>query len=120
MARCRITQPSPRTGMAGWGVGIALGISSDWRTDGASLALLREILSQRGSEPVQRPVNLVAGDYKWRGDADHVFMGVLGKDAPALKCLAVATCTAGFRVKLDRQHQTTAAYFTDRVGANAP
>jgi hypothetical protein len=36
-------------------------------------------------------------------------MGVLGKDAPALKCLAVATCTAGFRVKLDRQHQIAAA-----------
>jgi hypothetical protein len=40
-------------------------------------------------------------------------MGVLGKDAPALKCLAVATCTAGFRVKLDRQHQIAAA--TSRI-----
>jgi hypothetical protein len=46
---------------------------------GASLATLREILSQRGSKPVKRPVNLVAGDYKRWGDADHVFVGALAR-----------------------------------------
>jgi hypothetical protein len=64
----------------------------------------REILLQGGSDLLQRPVDLIAGDHKWRGDADRVLMGVLRKDASALQCLAVATCAACFRVKLDRQH----------------
>jgi hypothetical protein len=35
-------------------------------------------MPQSGSDLLQRPVDLIAGDYKWRGDADCVFMGVLG------------------------------------------
>src|SRR5713101_7130820 len=80
----------------------------------------REILPQRGSDLLQRPVDLIAGDHKWRGDADRVSMGVLGKDASALQRLTVATCVACFRVKLDRQHQPASAYLTDRIGADAP
>ncbi len=44
----------------------------------------REILPQGGSDLLQRPVDLIAGDHKWRGDADRVLMGVLRKDASAL------------------------------------
>src|ERR1700694_1871454 len=64
----------------------------------------RKILPQGAFDLLQRPVDLIAGDHKWRGDADCVLMGVLRKDASALQCLAVATCAACFRVKLDRQH----------------
>jgi hypothetical protein len=64
----------------------------------------RQIVPQSGSDPLQRPVDLIAGDHKWRADADCVFMGILGKDPPALERLAVATRIARFRVKFDRQH----------------
>src|SRR5882724_9404372 len=80
----------------------------------------REILPQRGSDLLQRPVDLVAGDHKWRGDADGVSVGVLGKDASALQCLTVATCIACFRVKLDRQHEPASAHVTDGIAADAP
>src|SRR5258708_13163072 len=80
----------------------------------------REILPQRGPDLLQRPVDLVARDHKWRGDADRVSMGVLGKDASALQCLTVATCIACFRVKLDRQHEPASAHVTSRVAPDAP
>jgi hypothetical protein len=38
----------------------------------------REIMPQGGFDLLQRPFDLIAGDHKWRGDADGVFMGVLG------------------------------------------
>src|SRR5258708_34590328 len=79
----------------------------------------RETPRQGSSDPVQRPVDLVAGDHKWRRDADGVNVRVLGKDASTLQGLAVATCAAGFRVKLDRQHQPAPAHLADGVGADA-
>src|SRR6202158_4501719 len=79
----------------------------------------RKILPQRGSDRLQRPVDLIAGDHKWRGDADRVFMSVLRKEACSLQCLTIATCTACFRMKLDCQHQSPSAHLTDRVGADA-
>src|ERR1700692_3313120 len=51
----------------------------------------REIVPQSGFDPLQRPVDLIAGDHKWRADADRVFMGILGKDPPALERLTIAT-----------------------------
>src|SRR6202140_2407384 len=79
----------------------------------------REILLQGGADLLQRPVDLIAGDDKRRGDADCVFMSVLGEDASALQALAVAARPAGFRVKLDRQHQAASAHLADGVGADA-
>src|SRR3979409_2343737 len=79
----------------------------------------REIVPQRGCDPLQRPVDLIRGDHKRRRDPDRVSMGVLGKDASALQGLAVATYIARFRVKLDRQHQPASAHLPDRVGADA-
>src|SRR5258705_13647204 len=64
----------------------------------------REILRQRGADLLQRPVDLIAGDHKWRGDADRVHVRVLGKGASALPCLTVATRAARFPMKPDRQH----------------
>jgi hypothetical protein len=77
-------------------------------------------LPERSSDPLQRPVDLVAGYHKWRGNADCVSMGILGKDASTLQRLRVATCVACFRVKLDRQHQSASAHLADRVGTDAP
>ena len=77
-------------------------------------------LPERSFDPLQRPVDLIAGYHKRRGDADRVFMGILGKDAPALQCLTVATRVACFRVKFDRQHQPAPAHLADRIGADAP
>src|ERR1700682_905053 len=57
----------------------------------------REIVPQGGCDPLQRPVDLIGGDHKWRRDADRVAMGVLGKDASALQGLAVAAGVARFR-----------------------
>jgi len=63
-------------------------------------------MPQSGSDLLQRPVDLIAGDHKWRGDADGVFMSVLSKDASALECLTVATCIACFRVLFERTADT--------------
>src|SRR5262245_33820719 len=41
----------------------------------------REILPQSGGDLFQRPVDLIAGDNKRRGDANRVPMCVLGEDA---------------------------------------
>jgi hypothetical protein len=51
-------------------------------------------LPERSADPLQRPVNLVAGYHKWWGNTDRVSMGILGKDASALQRLTVATCVA--------------------------
>ena len=45
----------------------------------------RKILRQDRGELLERPVDLVAGDHQRRGDADRVFMGILGEDALALE-----------------------------------
>jgi len=58
---------------------------------------------QSGSDPLQRPVDLIAGDHKCRANTDCVLRGILGKDHPALQCLTVETRMACFRVKFDRQ-----------------
>jgi hypothetical protein len=51
----------------------------------AAEATSRKILRQDRGELLQRPVDLVAGDHQRRGDADRVFMGILGEDALALE-----------------------------------
>ena len=79
----------------------------------------REILPQSGGDLFQRPVDLIAGDNKRRGDANRVLMRVLGEDASGLQGLTVSTCTTCFRVKLDGQHQPASAHFPDRVAADA-
>src|SRR5258706_15593891 len=65
----------------------------------------REILRQRGADLLQRPVDLIAGDHKWRGDADRVPVRVLGKGASALPCPTVATRAAGVRLEPHPPHQ---------------
>jgi hypothetical protein len=57
-------------------------------------------MPQGGSDRLQRPVDLIARDYQWRGDPNGVVMGVLGEDASALQGLTVAARIAYFRVKL--------------------
>jgi hypothetical protein len=80
----------------------------------------RQITPQNGSDPLQRPVDLIAGNHEWRGDADRVSMGVLGKNPPALQRFTIATRIASFRVEFDRQHQPTPTHLTDLIGAYAP
>src|SRR6266436_9421008 len=88
--------------------------------DGCRALPSGKILRQRGPDPLQRPLDLLGGDHKWRGDADRVDVRVLGKDASLLQGLTVAACAAWFRMKLDRQHQPASAYLADGVGADAP
>ena len=40
----------------------------------------RQIVSQNGSDLLQHPIDLIAGDHKWRGDANRVSMGILGEN----------------------------------------
>src|SRR5258705_4588262 len=79
----------------------------------------RKILPQRGSDLLQRPVDLVAGDHKWRGDADGVSVGVLGKDASALQCLTITAWIAPFPAELHPPPKAPAAHVTDPVGSEA-
>src|SRR5258707_253980 len=76
-------------------------------------------LAERGADRLRGPVDLFAGDQEWRRDADVVDVSVFGKVAFALQALAVASGAAGFRVKLNRQHQPVPAHLADGVGADA-
>ena len=73
------------------------GVYWDQQNDGNRRRWSREILTQSGGDLFQRPVDLIAGDNKRRGDANRVPMCVLGEDASGLQGLTVATCTACFR-----------------------
>ena len=44
----------------------------------------REIPRQGGTDPLQRPVDLIARDHQRRGKTDRVLMGILGQNALAL------------------------------------
>ena len=42
-------------------------------------------MPQGGSDLIERPVDLIGGNYQLRGNADRMFMRVLGQDASALQ-----------------------------------
>jgi hypothetical protein len=70
----------------------------------------RQVVPQNGSDPLQRPVDLIAGDHEWRGDADRVSVGILGKNPPALQRFTIATRIASFRVEFNRESVNAPAF----------